>query len=128
MSDKVILVTPPDDILVDGLRILLVDLNQTQTQLISEALTSLRSIPTIVTYVWNSNNKTDWLLDKKLKADLIIFNADSEKDAIIGYMAAQSNSCYFGTLKDLELSNNSAIYTIEDLLTLIEKTIKKYDG
>lgn len=125
MSDKVILVTPPDDILVDGLRILLVDLSTEQTQLISDTLTKLKSIPTIVTYIWNDNN-TEWLLDKKLKADLIIFNADSEKNVIIGYMAAQSRSYYFGTLKDLSFVNNSAIYTADDLLTLMEKTIEQY--
>jgi hypothetical protein len=125
MSDKVILVTPPDDILVDGLRILLVELSTEQTQLISDTLTKLKSIPTIVTYIWNSNDM-DWLLDKKLKSDLIIFNADSEKDVIIGYMAAQSRSYYFGTLKDLSFVNNSAIYTADDLLTLMEKTIEQY--
>ena len=41
MSDKVILVTPPDDILVDAVRFLLVDLNQEQTQLISDTITKL---------------------------------------------------------------------------------------
>ena len=126
MSDKVILVTPPDDILVDGLRILMVDLTQEQTQLVSEVLTSLKSIPTIVSYVWNETYDVEWLLDKKLKSNLILFNANSEKDAIIGYMAAQSNAYYFGELKDLGLINKSAIYTIEDLLTIMEKTIEKY--
>jgi hypothetical protein len=126
MSDKVILVTPPDDILVDGLRILLIDLTQEQTQLVSEVFTKLKSIPTIVTYVWNSINETEWLLDKKIKSDLIIFNANSENDVIIGYMAAQPNSYYFGELKNLKIANNSAIYSAEELLILMEKTISKY--
>ena len=128
MSDKVILVTPPDDILVDGLRILLVDLTQDQTQMISDVFTNLKSIPTIVAYVWSQTYDTEWLLDKKLKSNLIIFNANSENDVIIGYMAAQSNSYYFGELKDLKIVNNSAIYSTEDLSILMEKTIKNYGG
>lgn len=125
MSDKVILVTPPDDILLDGFRLLLVDLDQNQTQMVSDAFNKLKSIPNTVMYLWNDNN-TDWLLDKKDKSDVIIFNADSQKDVIIGYMAAQMNSYYFGVLKDLEKVNDSAIYSVEDLLILMEKNIERY--
>lgn len=126
MSDKVILVTPPDDILVDGLRILLVDLNGNQTQMLSDALTVIPKLPTIIGYVWNSTHDVEWLLDKKLKSNLVIFNANSEKDAIIGYMAAQSNSYYFGELKDLSEVNKSTIADVHELKTLLENTINKY--
>lgn len=126
MSDKVILVTPPDDILVDGLRILLVDLDQTQTQMISDVLTSISNLPTIIGYVWNETYDVEWLLDKKLKSNLILFNANSEKDAIIGYMSAQSQAYYFGELKDLSEVNKSSIRDINELKTLLETTIKKY--
>lgn len=126
MSDKVLIVTDPDDVLVDGLRILLVDLNLTQTQYISDVLTKLDSIPTTVLYMWNSNNNTEWLLDKKHKSDLIIFNADSENDVIIGYMAAQTNSYYFGTLKSLSAVNKSAIYSTDQISEILENEIKQY--
>lgn len=126
MSDKVILVTPPDDILVDGLRILLVDLDKNQTQLVSNALTSMSKLPTIIGYVWNENYDVEWLLDKKLKSNLIIFNANSKKDAIIGYIAAQSNSYYFGELKDLSEVNKSIIADVHELKQLLEKNIEKY--
>jgi len=126
MSDKVILVTPPDDILVDGLRILLVDLDNNQTQMLSDALTVISKLPTIIGYVWNSTYDVEWLLDKKLKSNLIIFNANSEKDAIIGYMAAQSNSYYFGELKDLSEVNKSTIADVHELKQLLENTINKY--
>jgi len=68
MTDKVILVTPPDDILIDGIRILLVDLNSSQTQLISDALNRLTGDTTVISYMWNSKDNIDWLLDKKLKS------------------------------------------------------------
>jgi hypothetical protein len=95
MSDKVIIVTPPDDIHVDGLRILLVDLTLDQTQLISEALAQIQEMPTIVTYVWQTGNDIEWVLDKKHKSYyLTIFNADSQNDIVVGYLAAQNNSYY----------------------------------
>jgi hypothetical protein len=126
MSDKVLLVTAPDDVLVDGVRILLVDLVPEQQQIISNALAQLATIPNVVLYIWNSSNDASWLLDKKSKSDTIIFNANSENDVIIGYMAAQSNSHYFGTLKILSLVNNSTIYNIEQVSTILENVIKQY--
>ena len=126
MTDKVLLVTTPDDVLVDGIRILLVDIVPEQQQIISDALTQLDNSPDIVVYVWNSTNDTSWLLDKKLKSDAIIFNANSENDVIIGYMAAQSNSHYFGTLKILSMVNNSTIYNIDQVSTILENVIKQY--
>jgi hypothetical protein len=127
MTDKVILVTAPDDILIDGLRILLVDLDPEQTQLVSTALTQLETIPTIITYLWKTGDTVDWLLDKKHKSKLIIFNANSENDVIIGYMTAQPNSHYFGILKSLSIVNNSAIYNVDQISNILEKTIEQND-
>lgn len=126
MSNKVILVTAPDDILVDGLRILLVNLTNEQTQIISDALTGIPSLPTIVLYVWNTN-ENDWLFDKKQKSNLIIFNAESENEIIIGYMAAQRNSAYFGNLKNLSNINPQGIYNIDDCKNLLLSAIEKYE-
>ena len=126
MSDKIILVTPPDDVLIDGLRILLVDLNPAQTELISDSLKQLTTMPNIITYVWNTDQNIDWLLDKKHKSWLTFFNADSENDVIIGYMAAQVNSYYFGTLKTLGTVNDSAIYNIDQIINILEKYIENH--
>jgi hypothetical protein len=126
MVDKVIIVTPPDDVQIDGLRILLVDLTHEQTNLISQSLTRLETIPTTITYVWNTSNDVQWLLDKKYKSFLTFFNADSDNDAIIGYMAAQANSYYFGNLKSLSLANQNAIYDTEQIFNLMENVIQQY--
>ena len=123
MSNKIIVVTPPDDIQVDGLRILLVDISSEQSAIMSDALTKLKSIPNIITYMWNSTDNYDWLIDKKQKSDLIIFNANSENNIIVGYLAAQKNSYYFGELKILNKVNDSAIYTIDQLFTILEDKI-----
>ena len=111
MTNQITLVSTPDDVLHDAVRLLLVDLTQEQTQAISEALMSIEDIPATVIYVWSSQDSASWLIDKKLKSQLIVFNADSEKSEIVGYLAAQSNSCYFGFLKDLSILNKRAIYS-----------------
>jgi hypothetical protein len=125
MSNQVIVVTSPDDVQNDGVRLLLIDLTPDQTQLISDALTQMENIPTVVTYVWNSVDSVDWMIGKKHKSDIIFFNADSENDIIVGYIAAQLNSYYFGTLKLLGKVNNSAIYTTDQLINILEKIIEQ---
>lgn len=128
MSDRVILVTAPDDIGYDGVRILLVDLTPDQTQVVSEVLTRLNTIPTTILYVTNTViDSADWIFDKKHKSDLIIFNADSENDLYVGYFAAQPNSHYFGTLKVLSVINNQAIYDTEECVNLLENLINKHE-
>lgn len=126
MSNQVIVVTSPDDVQNDGVRLLLVNLTPDQTQVISDSLTKLENIPTIVTYVWNSSDNKEWFFDKKHKSSIIIFNADSEDDLITGYLAAQSNSYYFGTLKILSAVNKSAIYTLDHTISILEDAIHTY--
>jgi hypothetical protein len=128
MTDKIIVVTPPDDVAIDGIRILVVCLTQEQGQVISNALLQFDNFNVnVVNYVWNTGNDVAWLLDKKTKSDAIIFNADIDSNTITGYLAAHTKSYYFGTLKDLHLANNRAIYTTEDVLTLLEILVKKHE-
>ena len=126
MTDKIILVTPPDDLLEDSVRILALDLEAAQSQILSDSLISLDNIPNIVVYVWKNGDDTTWLFDKKPKADLIIFNANSENQTLIGYFAAQKNSYYFGDLKTLHTVKKSAIYTVDHCINILEETIKNY--
>jgi len=128
MSDQIILVTSPDEVQLDGPRVLLVDLFEEQNQIVSNALMKLDGLkfPMIV-YSWKSIDPIDWLLDKRIKSDLIIFNADNVSDPyIIGYMAAMPRSYYLGSLKDLHRVNKNAIYSDEDCLILMEKISKEY--
>ena len=127
MTDRVLIVTPPDDVLIDGFRLLLVDLNVEQTKTISDSLLNTHSKSTIITYLWTNKDNTDWLLDKKIKSDLIIFNADSHNELIVGYIAAQKNSHYFGTLKTLAIANAKAIYASEDCESLLKLNIDNHE-
>ena len=126
MNSKVILVTDPDDVAYDGVRLLLVNLTADQTQLLSTALSKINNLPMIVLYIWN-NSSSDWLFDKKHKSDHIIFNAEHENQLMTGYMSAQRNSSYFGTLKNLAKINTKAIYSIDDCIKLLETVIGTYE-
>jgi hypothetical protein len=128
MTDRILVITAPDDAPLDGIRILAVNLTQEQGQIVSNALLQFDNFNVnVINYVWNTGEDVSWLLDKKAKSDVIIFNADVDDNTVTGYLSAQSKSCYFGTLKDLYLANDRAIYTIEDVLTLLEIIVKKHE-
>ena len=123
MSDKVVVATAPDDVLIDAFRLLLVDLNSVQSKTISDALLELSLDTNVVVYLWKSTDPMSWLLDKRSKANLIIFNADSTNDIIVGYMAAQKKSHYFGNLKLLSGANVANLYAMEDCVVLLKRSL-----
>lgn len=119
MSNNVTIVTSPDDFLADGFRFMVVDLTETQTKIISDVLLELKFVGNIIVYFYKSTDPIEWFLDKKSKSDFIIFNAESNNELLIGYLAAQKNSHYFGILKTLSGANKSAIYSVEDIISLL---------
>jgi len=128
MTDKIIVVTPPDDILLDGPRLLLVNLNQEQLQAVSTAVMTLDiDNHTVITFVWKLGDSVEWMLNTKLKSKIIIFNADmlgnEAGDLINGYLLAQGNSYYFGNLKDLHMANNRVLYNSDDVKILLERIL-----
>lgn len=129
MTGKIVVVTPPDDTLLDGFRILSVNLDTEQSKMLSDTLLEIESEKNIILYVYQIGNPITWLLDKHTKADLILFNANTHPDGmtelLIGYIAAQHNSYYFGTLKDLHHVNDRVIYSTEDLGSLFERKMKR---
>ena len=65
MTDKVLIATSPDDVLVDGFRLLLVDLDSNQTKVLSDTLLSLKLETTVIVYLWAGTDPISWLLDKR---------------------------------------------------------------
>lgn len=126
MTNKLIMVTAPDDTLINGGRITVIDLTVDQTALVSTALTELDSISCIVTYVWSEHDDVSWALDKIQKSQIIIFNADSTNQTLIGYVAGKMNSYYFGTLKSLNQVNNSVIYDVDHCKTILTNIFDRY--
>jgi hypothetical protein len=127
MSNKVTLVTAPDDIITDGLRILLVGLTTAQSSVISDALNNLDTIPNTVIYIWNQHDDLPWVFDKKQKSQLIIFNSEMDNKELVGYFAAQSKAHYFGILRSLEIINSRAIYDLDQLLVILKEHIQVYE-
>ena len=125
MSDRILVVTPPDDTLLQGIRIVHVELTEEHSSIISNALMQTTLPHTIINYVWKIGDPIQWLMDKIVKGDLIIFNAEpvnnGAMELIIGWVAAQPRSYYFGNLKDLRMVNDRAIYSVDEILTLLEK-------
>jgi hypothetical protein len=127
MIDQVLIVTEPDDTTLNGYRILLVDLTSDQSQAVSLSLLNIKLFNRVVLYSWNSNDSIEWLLDKKTKSNIVLFNADSCNDLLVGYLSAQTNSYYFGELKLLAGANNSRLYAQQDCQELLDYMISK-DG
>ena len=126
MTANITLITPPDDVYKDALRVLLVDVTHEQSQLITEALTQIDDSIDTVIYVWTGSQSIEWLVDKKHKSDFIVFNADSQYENIVGYIAAQPNSYYMGVLRNLEIINNRAIKDVEVCANIFENYITNY--
>lgn len=119
MSEKIILVTDPDDTAISGLRILLVDLTQNQEENVSEKLKNLDTNENIIVYIWKNLESINWLLDKLLKSDLVLFNAETDNQIICGFLASKPNSYYFGMLRDLDIYNVNSLdngYDLKDIL------------
>lgn len=131
MSDRILVVTEPDDTLLQGIRVAHVNLTEEQSTIVSSALLQLTLPHTIVNYVWRMGEPVSWLMDKISKTDLIIFNADTSNNStiemIIGWISAQPASYYFGTLKDLHIVNDRAIYNVDHISTLLEKIAKYHE-
>ena len=127
MTDKILVVTEPDDTPIQGIRIVHVDLSQEQRSIVSAALVQGAPIHTVINYVWNINDPVEWLVDKIVKSDLVIFNADSANELVVGWSAAHRKSYYFGNLKDLNIVNNRTIYSVEDISMLLEKVARQYE-
>jgi len=123
MSNQIKIISAPDDSLEDANRLLLVDLDTAQSQIISDTLSKMNDFSNIIIYVWKIGDDIEWLFDKKHKSRLIIFNADSANQTLVGYFAAQIDSYYFGVLRDCNRVNNSVIYDNEQCRNIITKFI-----
>ncbi len=126
MSNKVSLVTAPDDVLEDSFRILLIGLTQEQSSVISDSLHKIDDLPNVVIYIWN-NESPEWLFDKKNKSHLIVFNAGMNNPELIGYFSAHTKAHYFGLLKTLGIINNRVIHDSDDFLITLQKYILTYE-
>jgi hypothetical protein len=127
MENKITLVTEPDDINIDGIRILAYDLTPEQSQIFSNCFLPIENFSPIVVYVANGQNDPKWTIDKKQKCSIIILNAESQDQTMVGYLTAQKNSYYFGNLRSISEANVSLIQDTTQLTTIMEEHITKYE-
>jgi hypothetical protein len=123
VKNKITIITPPDDVSEDGIRILVYGCKEEQTLLISSVIYEIKECKPTIIYVCNGQDNSKWALDKKQKCSIIIFNAETENQTMVGYLAAQHNSYYFGELRTLQPVNSNRINTKEQLTTLMEDNI-----
>lgn len=123
MNNKVSIVTAPDDLLQDGIRILAYGLEKEQSTAVSNVIFNLKDFKPTIIYVANGDDDQQWALDKKQKCSIIIFNADSADQIMIGYLAAHANSYYFGELRTLDSINRNKIYSQEQLKNIMEEKL-----
>ena len=120
MDNKITIVTSPDDVLVDGFRILTFDLTQEQSSIISNVLKD-SNLPDTIVYVYNIMDKNiKWLIDKKFKSSIIYFNAQSQDQTTVGYLAAQRNAYYFGDLRELSCVNTNQVISNDAIRQIME--------
>jgi hypothetical protein len=124
IDEKILLVTEPDDVLQEGYRILLFDLTPDQNLIVSNSLGAVDFEKNLIVYSWKSGNSAEWLFDKLPKCQMTIFNADSQEESLVGYLAAKNRSYYFGNLRALKLVNNSVLYDVESITTILERNLK----
>ena len=127
MENKITLVTPPDDVIYDGIRVLAYDLMPDQSQMISDCLSQLKDIPQIIVYIANGHDDPKWIIDKKQKCSIIIINAESQDQTMVGYLSAQHNSYYFGNLRSVSEANGSMIQETKQLTTIMEDQIIRHE-
>ena len=128
MNDQIIVVTPPDDIpYVEAPRILCVDLSSDQAKVISDSLLNIKLDNLVVLYMWKEGDSIEWMLDKKIKSDLIFFNAESSLKDVVGYFSAQRKSHYFGKLLNFNLTNPREVYAVEDCQSILENFLRDYE-
>jgi hypothetical protein len=125
MNGKITLVSAPDDVLEDGIRILTYGLTSDQSFLLSSVLKDLEDV-TLVCYIANGLESEQWTLDKKQKSSIIILNAEYENQTMVGYLAAQQSSYYFGNLLSIMYVNKNKIESKEQLKQIMEDTKAKY--
>lgn len=124
IDEKILLVTEPDDVLQEGYRIFLFDLTPDQNLIVSNSLGAVDLEKNLIVYSWKSGNSTEWLFDKLPKCQMTIFNADSQEELLVGYLAAKNRSYYLGNLRALKLVNNLVLYDVESITTILERNLK----
>ena len=123
MSSKIFVITDPDDVEYDALRIVAVDLAPEQSHSLSEVLKTIQIDKDINLYVYSNSDDVAWLIDKSNKADYIFANPQSDDQQIVGYIASKRQSHFFGETKITKSLNKTPILCQEQITETLRKEI-----
>lgn len=123
MSDKILVITEPDDYFDDAIRLLFVDLDSNQTKMFTKPLLDIPTEKSIVCYYWALDTSMTWLLDKLAKSHLIFFNNDSSHRELVGFLTANSKAYGLGNNRFLGKFINRNIVDSDEIKSLIIKTV-----
>jgi len=121
VDQKIIVVTEPDDYLESGFRLLLVDLNQDQTQNFTKPLLDIGETVPVICYYWGQEHSQEWLLDKIVKSDLIIYNAESDFRELVGFLKANKKAYSVGNDRFFPSYNHRIINSYSQITNIILK-------
>lgn len=121
------IVTPPDDVFRPGFRILTANLTTDQLNEISLSINRLETESDIIVYVWKNGSDVNWLLDKIYKSNSIFFNADDFDQTLVGFLASQRKSSYFGNLKTIKEVNNSIVFDSIQCTEVLNRQLGIYE-
>jgi len=124
MTDKITIVTYPDDYLQNGHRILFVDLDNAQKEMLSRSLLYSHSDDNLICYSYQDSEDVSWVIDKSIKSQLIVVNADSQNQTLIGYLLSKSNCYYVGNLKGLNSIIDKVIHDSDQFIDILNKIFR----
>jgi hypothetical protein len=123
VSSKIFVITDPDDVEYDALRIVAVDLAPEQSYSLSEVLKTIQTNRDINLYVYSNLDDVAWLIDKSNKADYIFANPQSDDQQIVGYIASKRQSYFFGDTKITKALNKRSVLSHEHITEILRKEL-----
>ena len=117
------MITDPDDVEYDALRIVAVDLAPDQSHSLSEVLKTIQIDKDINLYVYSNSDDIAWLIDKSIKADYIFANPQSDDQHLVGYIASKRQSHFFGETKITKALNKKSVLSQDHIVEILRKEL-----
>lgn len=120
MNERILIVTPPSDVVEDHTAVLTVGLNNEQTVFISDCLKSVEN-DDLTVYLWQENDPRDWLFDKIKKSHLIVLNAEMNDQTLVGYIVANKKTVYLGNLLSIDFLQQKTLNSKQAFLQVLDQ-------
>ena len=97
------------------------NLDQNQTQHFTKPLMEVADITPVICYFWNQEHSDQWLLDKIVKSDLIVYNAESEFRELVGFMKTHKKAYSIGNDRFFPDYNQRKINSYDQITNIVLK-------